>query len=246
MSRDVPANPQSALNVASKILTKYEESAVYEFGHFQVDPARGALLKDGELVPLGPKAFELLLLLIQKNGGTVEKGELMKALWPESFVEDSNLTQTVFLLRKALGDDSQNPQYIITVPRRGYRLAAQVRLREDGSRLRLKLAVGGVSAVTALALGVWVYRTPTAPKVDSLVVLPFVNMSADPDSEFFSDGLTEEIINALTGVPGRARWPELRPFSLKGSLPISARSELGCKLAPCWRAAFGGKENACG
>src|SRR6266545_1816582 len=100
---------------------------VYEFGPFRVDEARGVLLKNGEEVPLVPKAFDLLMLLVESGGETLEKADLMKALWPESFVEEGNLTQTVFVLRKALGEDSQSPRYIVTAPRRGYRLAAEVR-----------------------------------------------------------------------------------------------------------------------
>src|ERR1051325_9256116 len=101
---------------------------VYEFGPFRVDEGCGALLKDGCATPLFPKAFELLLLLIRGKGEILGKAELMKALWPESFVEEGNLTQTVFVLRKALEDDPQQPRYIVTVPRRGYRLAAEVRV----------------------------------------------------------------------------------------------------------------------
>jgi len=99
----------------------------YEFGPFRVDPVNHRLLRQGVVVPLAPKAFEVLLVLLRHRGRVVEKDELMEQLWPDSVVEEANLTVNVSLLRKALGDRPHEHRYIVTIPGRGYRLSAEVR-----------------------------------------------------------------------------------------------------------------------
>src|SRR5215212_260667 len=99
----------------------------YEFDDFRLDPDRRLLLRGGEPVPLTPKAFDTLLVLVRRGGRVVEKGELLKEVWPDTFVEEATLAQNVFTLRKALGYGRPSQQYIETVPRHGYRFAAQVR-----------------------------------------------------------------------------------------------------------------------
>jgi eukaryotic-like serine/threonine-protein kinase len=99
----------------------------YEFGSFRVDPEKRVLLRDNLPVPLQPKAFEMLLVLVQNSGSVVLKDDLMKALWPDSFVEESNLTQQIFVLRKSLGETAGENRYIATVPGRGYQFAEKVR-----------------------------------------------------------------------------------------------------------------------
>jgi DNA-binding winged helix-turn-helix (wHTH) protein/Tol biopolymer transport system component len=105
-----------------------ENRHFYEFGSFRIDTANRQLMRDGEVVPLKAKAVDTLLFLIDNRGDVVEKDELMKTLWPDSFVEESNLTQNIYTLRKALGDGD----YIETIPRRGYRFVADVR-KSDGA-----------------------------------------------------------------------------------------------------------------
>lgn len=98
----------------------------YEFGPFRMDPEERLLLRDGDPIPLTPKAFETLLLLVRNHRRVVLKDDLMKALWPDSFVEESNLSQNIFVLRKALGESAQDARYIATVSGRGYRFAQDV------------------------------------------------------------------------------------------------------------------------
>ena len=98
----------------------------YEFGAFVLDTFQHALLKDGKPVALTPKTYDTLLLLVRNNGRMVPKEELMKVLWPDSFVEESNLTQQVSMIRRALGESASDPRYIVTVPSRGYRFIAEV------------------------------------------------------------------------------------------------------------------------
>jgi len=100
---------------------------VYAFGAFRVDPDKQLILRDEQPIAVTPKVFETLLILVRRNGEVVTRGELMHELWPDSFVEDSNLSQNIFMLRKALGDTSEGPRHIVTVPGRGYRFTADVR-----------------------------------------------------------------------------------------------------------------------
>src|SRR5437667_9147823 len=105
----------------------------FEFGPFRLEPAEHLLMRGEESVQLPPKAFETLLLLVESSGHVLQKSALMEDLWPDSFVEESNLTQNIFLLRKALGEDQSGHQYIKTVPRIGYRFIAPVRRVLDES-----------------------------------------------------------------------------------------------------------------
>jgi Tol biopolymer transport system component/DNA-binding winged helix-turn-helix (wHTH) protein len=107
------------------------ETQSLEFGEFLLDLKEKVLLRNGERLPINPKTFQLLVTLIEDHGHLVEKDRLMKTLWPDSFVEEANLAFTVSLLRKTLGDNTQNPRYIETVPRRGYRFIAEVRESVD-------------------------------------------------------------------------------------------------------------------
>lgn len=99
----------------------------YEFGPFRLDLGNRLLLRDGEVVPLKKKAYEMLLVLVENKGQVLEKEELMRRLWPDTYVEESNLTHYIYTLRRVLGDEKDNPQFIVTVPGRGYRFTAQVR-----------------------------------------------------------------------------------------------------------------------
>src|ERR1700689_1592168 len=101
---------------------------IYEFGPFRVDPEKEILLRAGEPVQLTPKTFQILLVLVRHNEEVVTKDDLMKAVWPDTFVEEANLSRNIFMLRKALGESPKDHQYILTVPGRGHRLAESVGL----------------------------------------------------------------------------------------------------------------------
>jgi DNA-binding winged helix-turn-helix (wHTH) protein/tetratricopeptide (TPR) repeat protein len=103
---------------------------LYEFGAFRIDPERQLLLRDDQPVPVTPKVFETLLILVRRSGELVTREELMGELWPDTFVEESNLSQNIFMLRKALGDTADERRHIVTVPGRGYRFSADVRLTQ--------------------------------------------------------------------------------------------------------------------
>jgi Tol biopolymer transport system component/DNA-binding winged helix-turn-helix (wHTH) protein len=125
-----------------------EVKHLLEFGPFRIDPEQRLLLREQQPIPLSPKAFDLLLTLVQRSGQVVLKDDLMKALWPDTFVEESNLGQQVFQLRKALGERAQSSSYIVTVPGRGYRFTQRVRalpVEEEHivveSRLRSRMVI---------------------------------------------------------------------------------------------------------
>jgi DNA-binding winged helix-turn-helix (wHTH) protein/TolB-like protein/Tfp pilus assembly protein PilF len=105
-----------------RVKTKY----LYEFGEFRIDVGNRLLLRDREVIPLTPKAFDLLLVLVESASHVLNKEELMKQVWPDSFVEEANLSHHVFTLRKALGEDKTGTKFIETIPRRGYRFVASV------------------------------------------------------------------------------------------------------------------------
>src|SRR5882724_6604841 len=103
----------------------------YEFGPFRVDKTKRRLLRDGEIVPLTPKAFDTLLVLIEHAGELVENDELMERVCPGDVVEENNLTQNISALRKALGEKREEPKYILTAPGAFYRFSAKFHKSKD-------------------------------------------------------------------------------------------------------------------
>jgi len=150
-----------------KIGLKREESKginnLYEFGPFRLDPAKRLLLRGEDPVALTPKAFETLLLLVENRDRALLKDELMSRLWPESFVEEANLSQTIFVLRKILGDTVQDQRYIVTVRGTGYRFAEPVREnkeKEEGNSQpgQIPIAEGAIGSPASSAASVRSWR----------------------------------------------------------------------------------------
>src|SRR5262245_26112481 len=121
---------------------------IYEFGPFRLDEAEHLLLRDGEAVPLQPKAFNLLLALVERHGHLLEKDELLKKVWPDTFVEEANLASNISQLRKALGDGENWHRYIETVPKRGYRFVASVKKVEEVSAGQIIQEPPGLRSLT--------------------------------------------------------------------------------------------------
>ncbi|HEU4508208.1 MAG TPA: winged helix-turn-helix domain-containing protein [Pyrinomonadaceae bacterium] len=141
------------------------------------------LTRAGETIPLTPKSSEILTLLVVNAGQLVERDELLKEVWPDTFVEEANLSQNIFRLRRALGDERAVPRYIETVTRRGYRFIAPVTtIGADG-------ASGDANGKGAV------------PKTPVIAVLPFSNTTGDPTLEYLAEGITDNIINNLSRVP---------------------------------------------
>src|SRR6058998_2467506 len=100
--------------------------SVYEFGPFRIDAVKRVLWRDGELVQLTSKSLDTLLVLIEHQGQVVTKDDLIKTLWPDTVVEENNLTQQISMLRKVLGEKVGEHRYLVTVPGRGYRFVGEV------------------------------------------------------------------------------------------------------------------------
>jgi TolB-like protein/DNA-binding winged helix-turn-helix (wHTH) protein len=198
-------NIHEPLSAATEALGQHS-AELYEFGPFRLEPAERKLLRNNEPVVLTPKAFDTLVILVRNSGHLLEKEELIRALWPDSFVEEGNLTNNISLLRKALGEDSQ---YIETVPKRGYRFVGALRqLLSPPSRVShvttkpTKMVPFAVALVIALALGLVIYRQGllrphSRPVIQSVAVLPLMNLSSDADQDYFADGMTDALITDL-------------------------------------------------
>lgn len=159
---------------------------LHHFGPFCLDIPERVLLRDGRIVPLPAKVMSTLLVLVRSEGHVVEKDVLMQEVWPNEFVEEGNLAQNIFILRKALGESCGEPKYIETVPRRGYRFLSGVRTT--------KVFVTNDNQTSA----------ESRSEFCLLAVLPLVNANGNHDVEYLSESITESIINAL------AQFPELR------------------------------------
>jgi TolB-like protein/DNA-binding winged helix-turn-helix (wHTH) protein len=196
---------------------------VFRFGPFVVDARTGELTNAGQRTPLRDQPLQLLLALLERPGELVTREELTRRLWPaDTFVDfDRGLNKAVNHLREALNDSADHPQFIETLPRKGYRFIAPVRPDAeevepavDGapparSRSRLWLAIAaflaaiGVAIAVAVAVDVggvrrWIAGRPAAmPHIASLAVIPLANLSGDPDQEYFADGMTDALITDL-------------------------------------------------
>jgi TolB-like protein/tetratricopeptide (TPR) repeat protein len=162
------------------------------FGPFLLDPDNGTLFRDGELVPIGQKAALLLGVLVVNPGQVRTKTELMDAAWPGTTVEENNLSVQIGSLRKLLGSSPAGGEWIATVPRVGYRFIGQL----DALPSRPEAGTGSV--------------------IPKLAVLPFQNMSGDPEQEYFADGVVEDIITALSRFKSFAVIARNSSFVYKG------------------------------
>jgi eukaryotic-like serine/threonine-protein kinase len=183
--------------------TDRTSTQLYKFGPFRVDPDKELLLHENQTVPIAPKAFQVLLVLVRHNKQVVTKDDLMKAIWPDTFVEETNLTRNIFLLRKALGESKQDRQYIVTVPGRGYRLAEDVHLvpKQElnivaASHARVELVqeeevrpwrwIAGAAAVVLIAVVAllnfsrFAHPPPVLTEKDTAVLADFANTTGDP------------------------------------------------------------------
>jgi TolB-like protein/Tfp pilus assembly protein PilF len=157
----------------------------FSFGPFTLNRGSGALLRDGVRIAVGHRGICVLQALLDRRGEVVSRATLMDAVWPGMAIEESNLSVQVASLRKALGTSPSGEEWIATVPRSGYRFVGEVRIL-GGERERSP-AFDGAAASN---------REP------SIAVLPFANLSEDPEQEYFCDGLADDIITGLSWL----RW----------------------------------------
>jgi adenylate cyclase len=164
----------------------------YAFGAFRLDAVEKILFQQDRPLPLTPKAIETLLALVERHGHLVTKEELLRLVWPDTFVEENNLAQNISMLRRVLGEDPGGREFIETVPKRGYRFVGPVEQR----------AVYGPDAAVAPPAEAAAAPPPPAHDVSAIAVLPFADMSPDRDQDYLCEGLAEELINVLTQIDG--------------------------------------------
>ena len=224
------------------------------FGVFEIDSDSGELRKQGVKIKLHEQPFQVLVMLLDRPGEVVTRDELCQRLWPgDTFVEsDLGLNSAIMKLRAALGDSAENPRFVETLPRRGYRLIAPVERLNGSPKLQsespqvlenqptqltspaavlsqsqlpaskvtlpsLLTAAIVTALVIAAALGLWrLLRPAPRPGPYVIAVLPLKNLSPDSGSDYFSDGLTDEIINDLSSIDGlEVQISQTSSFSFK-------------------------------
>ena len=199
----------------------------YRFKSFLLNVSERQLLDGERAIALTPKSFDTLVYLVERAGHLVEKEELMQAVWPDSFVEDGNLSRTIHDLRKALGQDKNGSRFIETVPTKGYRFVAEVVAADTGHANQANRAdhvsstiqtasprrfnVRSLSAILAIGLLVaaagsyfLIYKRmmPTGDGRRSIAVMPLVNATQDPSRDYLVDGITDSVINQLSRLSG--------------------------------------------
>lgn len=231
--------------------------AVWRIGNWQVSPDLGEISRDGRCTKLDPRAMRLLMFLAERPGQVVALRDLLDGVWGKAVVTPHSVYEAIAALRQALEDPSDKPEYIVTLPRRGYRLIAPVEtspaqeqsralipgpidpdikggVTAASRRRRTAVLVGGAAfSIAVIGTVAWFGRVAHAPyervKVDkSIAVLPFLDMSEKKDQEYFADGLAEELLDVLANVPG------LRVIGRTSSFQFKNKSEdvqsIGAKL----------------
>ena len=229
-----------------------------QFGVFEVDLAAGELRKRGAKLRLQAQPFGVLAMLLERPGEIVSREDLRQRLWPEDvFVDfDQGLNKAINKLREALGDSAENPRFIETVPRKGYRFIAMPvstagttpatklpaiqtpgSLPSRGFRKHWILAAMTVTAALAVT-GYWITRGDSRAG-DSIAVLPLVNDARDADLDYLCDGVTESVTNRLSQIPGLRVMARSTVFHFKGkeSDPRAVGRELGVRAVLTGRVA---------
>jgi TolB-like protein/DNA-binding winged helix-turn-helix (wHTH) protein/Tfp pilus assembly protein PilF len=231
--------------------------AAYRFGPYRLDEREQLLYRERQPVPLPPKAVQTLLVLLRRAGQLVPKEDLMREVWPDTFVEEGGLTRNISVLRKALGEDEGEAGYIETIPRRGYRFVAAVQVggpppgrangvmpaaldADEATRPAVGMRSGNVArgrraallavgalAAAAAAVVLWRSRTRDPGAPTLLVVLPFDNLTGDASQEYVSEGLTEELTSRL----GRMQPRHLRVIGRASALSCKAAHKSAAQMA---------------
>jgi len=185
---------------------------LYEFGPFRIDTRNRLLFRNDEPIPLKPKVVDTLLLLIENSGQVLEKDELIQKLWPDTFVEEANLTQNIYVLRKALNSGDHSENYIETIPRRGYRFTGHVKKltsEETAGVTRPRSSRQWIWIPALLLIGISgaiVFRfatgrlKPAIPNnsIRTLAVLPFRSLSGNSGDDYIGQGMADALITKLS------------------------------------------------
>ena len=216
--------------------------AKIRIGDWTVDPELGQMAQGEQTVRLEPRTLRLLLCLAGRPGQVLSAEQLLAEVWPGVIVTSDSVYQAIAALRRLLGDDAKASPYIVTVPRKGYRLvaavaavpaapappaAAPVAPPASPRPRRRSLLVAGCCVL--LMIGALLWRSSAAPAAQAVAVLPFLDFTEDMSHEVFADGIAEELIGRLSKIPGLQVPPLSVSFQYKGSgTPVS---EIARKLA---------------
>jgi TolB-like protein/DNA-binding winged helix-turn-helix (wHTH) protein/Flp pilus assembly protein TadD len=221
------------------------------FGQFEFDCESRELRKSGQVIKLQAQPAMVLALLVNRAGECVTRHEIQQHVWGDNFVEfDQGLNYCISQIRGALGDKSETPVFIETIPRQGYRFIAPVTRRVEphapegpqpatgvqlpGWRSRPRYLVGGLMLMAIVMIGLVVFLRSSSnrqpPTQVRLVVLPFDNLSADPEQEYFSDGLTEELITTLSQLNPKQLGVIARTSAMKYKGEKRAVDQIGREL----------------
>ena len=211
-------------------------TTTYEFGAFRFDASERVLYRGSEIVPLTPKAADTLLVLLERRGRVVEKSELIKLIWPETFVEEGGLARNISVLRKTLGDEPDGSRFIETIPRRGYRFVAPLKdesgrpERRAHGRRRTVLAISAAAILIGAVAGFLYLRkgsdSASRFRATSIAVLPLKNLSKDSAEEYVSEGMTDELATVLAKTGVRVIGPD----SVRRLRPGAPLDEIGRQL----------------
>lgn len=203
----------------------------YTFGVFRLDPVGKVLFRGNDPAPLTPKAVETLLVLVERHGQVVTKDELIRIVWPDTFVEENNLAQNISLLRRVLGE-SGGPQFIETVPKRGYRFvgpvveqaaddhgavavsATEPTLQTRRTSLMWVFAAAGVAAAILAFVAVW-RSMGSGTQLQSIAVMPFDEVGLDQAHQYSGDGIADELTTQLGRASGLKVAARTSAFSLR-------------------------------
>jgi DNA-binding winged helix-turn-helix (wHTH) protein len=201
------------------VIAKREQ---YRFGEFTLDVTERRLSRNGTPIHVGPKAYDVLVALVRQAGRLVTKRALLEQVWPGAFVEEGILTVHTSSLRKALGDASRHPAYIETIPGSGYRFVANVTPvspdNHSAPQLEPTRPLEAYDFRTSQSSTLGPSRPGSGDKAEpfSVAVLPFANLSLDPDQEYWSDGLSDELTSALSRLARIRTVSRSSVFAFKG------------------------------
>jgi DNA-binding winged helix-turn-helix (wHTH) protein len=203
----------------------------YLFEDFALDTERRELLRGSTVIPIEPKVFDLLAYMIENRERVISRDDLLRSVWDGRIVSEAAQTTCINGARRALADSGDQQRLIRTLPRKGIRFVGSVRV-EDG------LAYAPSNVPPSLLKPALIL-----PDKPSIAVLPFANISGDPEQEYFADGMTDDIITELSRFSDLFVTARNSSFQYKGKA-VDVR-QVGRELGVCWKVAFAGAATAC-
>ena len=193
---------------------RQELARVFTAGDWRIDGNSLTASRGDESRAIEPKAYQVLRYLCERPGELVTIDELMDTQWAGTVVTPNAVSRVIAHLRKVLDDDAKNPRYIETVARTGYRfIGKEIDAATGDTRRRRYFRVGATIAGAVLVVAVFLW--PGEPAEPTVAVLPFQNMTGNPDLDYIGDGVAEEVINSLSGIPAVRVRPQLQSFRFR-------------------------------